>query len=67
MTTNKTRFSVRFDDGVKSWKFWRDENYKCWMLETHDGCLRALAANWIDSVPQIRIILENYGGKADIS
>jgi hypothetical protein len=44
------------------WHFWRDHRAPAtWMLETHDGTQRTLESTWIDSVPVILRIADNYG------
>jgi hypothetical protein len=38
-----------------------------WFLEDYTGYVRTLERNWLDSVPRIRMILENHGMTAEIS
>lgn len=51
------------------WRCWRDGRYPAgWVLRTHDDAHdRELAGNWIDSVPAIRLIADNYGCACEVS
>ena len=50
------------------WGFWRDSrNPATWMLRDHEGYIRTLESNWIDSAARIRAILENYGLTAEVN
>jgi len=62
-STKRTSFLVTHKDGKQyRWYFWRDgRNPASWMLETHDGCVRTLEKVWIDTIPKIQLIAENYG------
>ena len=63
----KARFTA-FKSGHRyTWKFWRDDTSRSWFLEDYTGYTRALEATWRDSVPRIRMILENHGMTARIS
>lgn len=63
-----TRFTARDAEGTEyRWAFWYDKGYKAWFLRDSDDYERRLQATWIDSVPQIRMILDNYGMSAAIS
>lgn len=47
------------------WAFWRDG--AMWFLRDHEGYARALEQTWLQSVPRIRAILENYGFRAEVN
>lgn len=77
---SKAKLTVADAEGNKySWRFWREtgmtwvctgrkpRRLDAWMLEDHEGCVRTLESTWADSVPCIRMILENYGLTANIS
>jgi hypothetical protein len=65
---NKKKSFTAFKAGHRySWKFWRDAASQLWFLEDYTGYVRTLERNWLDSVPRIRMILENHGMTAEIS
>jgi hypothetical protein len=47
------------------WAFRREGNY--WILKDHDQYERVLEKTWIDSVPRIQAIADNYGMTCNIS
>ena len=49
------------------WAFWFDKGYKAWFLRDCENYVRRMGDNWQDSVPRIRMVLENYGMTAEIS
>ena len=64
----RTTFSVEHPDGPLRFTFWRDSRPPpAWLLQDHEGYIRTLAPTWIDSIPMIRRIVENYGGSCNIS
>ncbi len=66
MTKGVTRFTARDSEGKEyRWAFWYDN--RTWFLRDYDGYVRRLNGTWIDSVPQIHLILSNHGMSAAIS
>lgn len=62
----KTTFTATYKDGSKyKWAFEKD-NYGWWLID-YEGVKRYLEKTWIDSVPIIHLILDNYGMTANIS
>lgn len=52
-----------------TWKFWHDANAAgagLWFLEDPEEHVRVLARTWIDSVPEIRLILANHDQTTDV-
>ena len=47
------------------WAFKREGNY--WLLRDHENYIRVLENTWIDSVPRIQTIANNYGVTCQIS
>jgi hypothetical protein len=63
-----TRFTATDATGTAfSWAFWYDKGYRAWFLRDPEGYERRMESTWIDSVPRIRMVLENYGMAASIS
>ena len=64
-----TMFFVEHPElGRLRWFFWRDVRRPArWVLETHDGCVRELEANWQNSLPLMLRVVENYGCTSQIS
>jgi hypothetical protein len=52
------------DKGHK-WAFWREAG--TWMLRDYTGYVRALEKTWFDSVPKIKLIVENHGMSCNVS
>lgn len=70
-----TTFAVNHPDGEQRWAFWREPymtgvggatSGPCWMLRDLDGYVRCLERTWVDSLPVLRRIVENYGGTCSI-
>jgi len=67
------------DGAVYWWTCWRERGctwiragrkpVKCdfWQLRDHDGYVRSLEHNWLNSVPMIRQLAENYGFQTTVS
>lgn len=65
MRSKKRTFTARDARGnAYTWAFYREGGY--WFLEDYEGSLRALEANWIDSVPRVRMILDNYAQHTEV-
>lgn len=68
MSGRPMRLKMEDDDGsVYWWTCWRDKVLGYWMLQDHDGYVRNLEANWINSVPRIRLHADNYGFATTVS
>ena len=42
------------------WTFWRDPVAQYWVLRDPQGHTRTLERTWVDSVPRIRGIVDNF-------
>jgi len=51
--------------GVVRFTFWRDSGR--WWLMDSDGYERALSKTWAESVPQVNLVLRNYGAIGEVS
>lgn len=66
----RTTFQARYlgDGTFYRWTFWRDARPPAgWMLQTHDGVERCIGVNWVDAVPRIKAVADNYGMVVEIS
>lgn len=60
-------FNAHQDSDIFMWAFGRSAKSAVWFLRDHDGYIRALASTWIDSVPMIHAVLDNYGMTAAVN
>jgi hypothetical protein len=62
----KKNFTATHGDGTKHvWKFFRDGGY--WYLEDYTGYVRTMEKTWIDSLPKMRLCVENHGMEFTLS
>ena len=61
MIAKRIKLRLDYCGAMVNWYIWRDAALNHWLLLTDDGCERVLESRWVDSVPRVRTIAENYG------